>query len=55
MRSLRRAPIATDAPAAASASPVASPIPDEAPVTIARLPSSDPGTSRHYMAVGCGN
>src|SRR5579871_1187403 len=42
-RSARRATIATRAPSTASASAVASPIPEDAPVTIATLPSNFPG------------
>jgi hypothetical protein len=38
IRSARRAPSATDAPAAAHASAVASPIPDDAPVMAMALP-----------------
>src|SRR5579862_8041652 len=46
IRSARRAPPTTRAPAAASWRAVAAPIPLEAPVTIAVLPSSSP-TARH--------
>ncbi len=47
----RRAAIATYAPSAASASAVASPIPDEAPVTSATLPSNLPAMT--YSSLSC--
>ena len=51
MRSLRRAPSATDAPAFASVSAVASPIPDEAPVIATAFPLSS-AIRRRILALG---
>ena len=51
-RSVRRAPSATLAPASDRARAVASPIPEEAPVTAATRPSSGPGmAARCYPAI----
>ena len=50
-RSTRRAPPATRTPAAASAAAVARPMPDDAPVTIARLPARSRGVTRVTLSV----
>ena len=52
IRSTRRAPRATSAPASASACAKATPRPDEAPVTIATLPSREKLSSTP-MRVSC--
>ena len=53
MRSSRRAPSATAAPACAHASAVASPIPDEAPVIATTLPSSSWPWRAPYSVASC--
>src|SRR5579871_3375 len=50
-RSTRRAPPATRTPASASARAVALPIPDEAPVTIARLPARSSSCTAPTLSV----